>query len=77
MMEGWWTTFAFSGLSLSFGALVWLLWRDRERRRREKEKAFRRILREAREDEALSAQPSEKAAQEPANEPVNGPPNGP
>lgn len=34
-MEGWWVTVCFSGLSLSLGGLVWILWRDRQRRERE------------------------------------------
>jgi hypothetical protein len=46
-MEGWWIAFGFSGLSLSIGALVCLLWRDKERRKCREKEALQRLLREA------------------------------
>ena len=47
MIEGWWIAFGFSGLSLSIGALIYLFWRDRMRRKRLEEEALQRLLREA------------------------------
>ena len=43
MIEGWWYSFGIAGFWLSIGALVWILWRDRERRRRDREEKERRL----------------------------------
>ena len=38
MIEGWWTTYAFSALTLFVGLIVVLMLRERRRRQREKDK---------------------------------------
>jgi hypothetical protein len=47
MIEGWWVAFGFSGLPLAIGVLIYMLWRDKMRRKRREEEAMERFLREA------------------------------
>ena len=47
MFDAWWVSFGISGLPVAVGVLVWIILRDRERKRRAKEERLREILREA------------------------------
>ena len=44
LFEGWWLAFGYSGLWLSFGVLIWMLLRDRRRKKLEREERVRRMM---------------------------------
>jgi len=64
MIERWCVTFSFSGLSLSLGVLIWLIWRNRERDRHERERRVRKFLEEARNEGHPEAEELERRLRE-------------
>jgi hypothetical protein len=55
MFQGWWVAFGFSGLSVTVGALVWLIRRDRRRAEQARREELLRTLRQAESEGSAAA----------------------
>ncbi|MFP4378938.1 MAG: hypothetical protein ACLFUS_00420 [Candidatus Sumerlaeia bacterium] len=55
LFEGWWLAFGFSGLPITVGVIIWMVIRDRERKKKAEKDRLRRTLEEAERDGSDSA----------------------